>query len=147
MYLKFGDQNLSHKKRYNYSKKMFKGRAKPMRKTDDPDNQSLDKWSSTVLTHTYIHNHVHIHICVYTHKRTRSSYLVCRFMLLIKVTKFWKWLLVVGNCFTCSCSHICFSLMNTALTQKRYFYLLLGQKIVEVIPFGIHQRMSMKNKD
>jgi len=69
MYLKFGDQNLSHKKRYNYSKKMFKGRAKPMRKTDDPDNQSLDKWSSTVLTHTYITTYIYTYVYIHISAR------------------------------------------------------------------------------
>jgi len=54
---------------YNYSKEMFKVRAKPMRKIDDPDNQRLDKWSSTVLTHTYITTHIHIQ---YIHTRTNT---------------------------------------------------------------------------
>jgi hypothetical protein len=31
--------------KYNYSKKMLKERAKIIRITDEPDNQSPDKWS------------------------------------------------------------------------------------------------------
>lgn len=143
MYLKFGDQNLSHKRcKITVRKCSKEGPSQCGKLTIRISNV----WINGVLLYTNIHKHNHAHT-VYTHTRTRSSYLVCCFMLLIKVTKFWKWLLVVGTCFTCSCGHICFSLMNTALTQKIYCYLLLGQKTVEVIPFGIHQRISMKNKD
>jgi hypothetical protein len=41
--------DLSYKKMYNYSKKMFTRRAKPVRMIDDPDNQRPDKWSSPVM--------------------------------------------------------------------------------------------------
>jgi len=33
---------------YNYSDEKFAGRAKPIRIIGEPDNQSPDKWSSTV---------------------------------------------------------------------------------------------------
>jgi hypothetical protein len=43
-------KNSSHKKmHYNYSKKMFTGRAKQTRIIGEPDNQRPDKWSSTVF--------------------------------------------------------------------------------------------------
>jgi hypothetical protein len=34
---------------YNYSKKMFIRRAKPVRMIGDPDNQRPDNWSSTAF--------------------------------------------------------------------------------------------------
>ena len=34
---------------YNYSKKMFTGRSKPIRIIGEPDNQSPDDWRSTVI--------------------------------------------------------------------------------------------------
>jgi len=34
---------------YNYSKKMFTGRAKQIRIIGEPDNQLPDKWRSTVF--------------------------------------------------------------------------------------------------
>jgi hypothetical protein len=34
---------------YNYSKKMFTGRAKQYRIIGEPDNQLPDKWGSTVI--------------------------------------------------------------------------------------------------
>jgi hypothetical protein len=34
---------------HNFSKKMFTGRAKPIRIIGVPDNQLADEWSSTVL--------------------------------------------------------------------------------------------------
>ena len=34
---------------YNYSNKLFTGRAKPIRIIGDPDNHLADEWSSTVL--------------------------------------------------------------------------------------------------
>jgi len=37
-------------KHYNYGKKMFTRRAKPIRKIGDLDNQHPNKWSSTVLS-------------------------------------------------------------------------------------------------
>jgi len=39
--------SLSHKKRYNYSRNIFSGRAKLFRIIGGPDNQLPDKWSST----------------------------------------------------------------------------------------------------
>ena len=46
-----GGGHLSHKKmEYNYSKKMFTGRVKPIRIIGDSNNQRPDRWSSTVLS-------------------------------------------------------------------------------------------------
>ena len=50
-------ENLSHKNmQFIYGRKMFSGRAKPIRVIGDPDNQLSDKRSSTVcrkmLNHT-----------------------------------------------------------------------------------------------
>jgi hypothetical protein len=46
-------KNLSHNKlKYNYSKKMFTGRAKPIRIIGVPNNQRPDIWSSTALSIT-----------------------------------------------------------------------------------------------
>ena len=66
MYVKIGEgggRNLSHKKVYSYSTKMFNGRAKPIRITN--------VWVSGVLlylnTHTYIHTYIHTHAHIYTH--------------------------------------------------------------------------------
>ena len=43
MYLTVWGENLSHKKmQYNYSKKMFTGRVKPIGIIGDPDNQRPD---------------------------------------------------------------------------------------------------------
>jgi hypothetical protein len=43
-------KNLSHKRmQYNYSMKMFTGRAKPIRIIGNRDNQFPDKWSFVVL--------------------------------------------------------------------------------------------------
>ena len=50
MYSHKWGKNLGHKKMYyNYSKKMFTGRAEPIRIIGEPDNQRPDKWSSNVL--------------------------------------------------------------------------------------------------
>ena len=38
---------------YNYSKKMFTGRAKPIRIIGDPDSQRPDEWSYTVYLVCY----------------------------------------------------------------------------------------------
>ena len=42
------EDNLCHKKMYNYSTKMFTRRAKPIQLMDDPNSQRPDKWSYTV---------------------------------------------------------------------------------------------------
>ena len=48
-------ENLRRKKmQYNYSTKMFSGRAKPIRVIGDPDNQRSDKWSSSVCRKSLI---------------------------------------------------------------------------------------------
>ena len=50
MYLAVGGKNISHKNmQYNYSKKMFTGRAKQIRIIGEPDNQRPDKWSCALL--------------------------------------------------------------------------------------------------
>jgi len=41
-------ENIKIKKEYSYSRKMFNGRAEPFRIIGYPDNQSPDKWNSTV---------------------------------------------------------------------------------------------------
>jgi len=49
-------KTLSHKNtQYNYDKKMFIRRAKPIRIIGDPDNHQTDKWSFTVLRRTSGH--------------------------------------------------------------------------------------------
>ena len=44
-----GENFLHEIMQYNYSKQIFRGRAKPIRIIGDPDNQLPDNWSSTVL--------------------------------------------------------------------------------------------------
>ena len=53
MYLTIeGGGDLSHKNmQYNYSKKMFSRRAKPIRIIGNPDNQRPDKWSYTAIVY------------------------------------------------------------------------------------------------
>ena len=53
-----GGRNLNHKKmQYSYSKKMFTGRAKPIRIIGDPENHRPDERSSTVHGNNLYHGH------------------------------------------------------------------------------------------